>query len=117
MMSSSEKDDGMLMENEIKRLNLNSELVVLSACETGTTISEEDSFNSIDSAFQNSSIRMIISSLWRISDVHTGFLFKNFYRNLYFGKDIKTSLYDAKIEVKNRFEHPVYWAGIKYIGL
>ncbi len=112
----SERDDGILTENEIKMMNVNTDLIVLSACETGVG-DLSDTENSLELLFRYKNVPFIISSLWRISDVHTAILFKKFYRSLHNSKSLNLALKDAKLDIKERFEHPVYWAGIKFIGL
>ena len=115
MLSGDGKEDGFLYVDEIKALDVSSDLVVLSACESGTGIlGEGGEVQALDKAFLSGDVGHVISSLWRISDVATGVLFKYIYRNLYQGMDMDTAYWHAVIELKKRFPEPRYWGAMKF---
>jgi CHAT domain-containing protein len=57
----------------------------------------------------------IISSLWRVSDISTAVLVKQFYR-LYSAGNKAESLRRAMLHVKNRYPHPGYWGAFILSG-
>jgi CHAT domain-containing protein len=56
-----------------------------------------------------------MSSLWRVSDVSTAIMMKQFYRN-YMTYDKAESLTRAMKHVKNRYPHPGYWGAFVLTG-
>ena len=80
-----EKENGILTaEDVITDLNLsNTELVVLSACQTGEgkIVNGEGVFG-LRRAFVLAGAQTLVMSLWKVSDKHTQELMEIFYRNL-----------------------------------
>jgi len=110
-------NDGFFNINEIKNIKIDSNIVILSACETGIgEFGSGEEILAMDRAFLSGGSRAVISSYWRISDVATAIFFKNFYRHIHNGTSIKKAFIRAKKYLKNRFDHPVYWASLKYLG-
>lgn len=106
-------EDGYLQMREVYGLNLNADLVVLSACQTGKGIVER-SEGAMDIArpFFYAGARSVLASLWPIDDEATRLLMTSFYRALISGKPVGEALGIAKREVLcSRFGHPYYWAG------
>lgn len=105
------KEDGILKLHEIVTLNLNSDLVTLSACNTALgTIGEGDEIIGLSSAFLTAGSKQVIASLWRISDLSTAILMKHFFRNkttMPTGKALR----QAQLQVMKLFPHPAYWSG------
>ena len=56
-----------------------------------------------------------MSSLWRVSDVSTAIMMKQFYRN-YTSYEKAESLTRAMQHVKNRYPHPGYWGAFVLTG-
>jgi CHAT domain-containing protein len=82
--------DGVLPLSEIY-LNLNSnntDLIILSACETAS-VSEKfaDEFLSISSGFIYGGARRVISTLWTVADNSTALLMRHFYEQMAHGAD------------------------------
>ena len=58
-----------LIPDSLRSLKLNSELIFLSACETGTgKIIEAEGVMSLANAFFESGVKSVISTLWNIND-------------------------------------------------
>ena len=57
----------------------------------------------------------IISSLWRVSDISTAMLIKQFYRS-YRTMNKAKSLQRAMLHVKQRYPHPGYWGAFLLVG-
>ena len=112
-LNTQQEDDGYLQMREIYGLNLNADLVVLSACQAGSGIMEStEGLIGLARPFFYAGARSVIASLWSINDKTTVFLMKEFYRNLVEGRAIGKALQLAKIRMLNSaWSHPFYWAG------
>ncbi len=111
-------EDGILTSDEISQLNLsNTELVVLSACETGLgDIEGNEGVYGLQRAFKIAGAKYLIMSLWQVPDRETMQFMTTFYRNwLSEGESKKMSIPDAfrktQLEMRDRFFNPYSWAG------
>ena len=106
--------DGYLTAAEIATMNLvGTELVVLSACETGLgAASSGEGVFGLRRAIALAGARSQVISLWQVSDDSTSVLMESFYRSLGAGGGVSGSLRDAQLEVMHRpgWEHPYFWA-------
>ncbi|MEX0986365.1 MAG: CHAT domain-containing protein, partial [Bacteroidales bacterium] len=76
-------DDGLLTVNEIFTMSLNTELIVLSACQTGLgTFSEGDDMVGLSRAFLYAGSDNVMVSLWSVSDYQTAYLMTEFYKHI-----------------------------------
>ncbi len=108
--------DGNFEVNEVFGLEINAEIVTLSACQTGLgDIVGGDELVGLNRAFIYAGTRSILSSLWRVSDISTAILVKHFYRNYAHGNKAE-SLRKAQLLVKRLYPHPSYWAGFNLTG-
>ena len=117
-----EYEDGQLFMHELYGLDLsNTELAVLSACETGIgkTFSGEGVF-SMARGFAYAGCPTIVMSLWNVNDRYTAELMTDFYKNLKKRKNIVESLTDSKrafIINSDEFKaHPFNWAAFVPVG-
>ncbi|MDD2309035.1 MAG: CHAT domain-containing protein [Desulfuromonadaceae bacterium] len=110
------KADGKLQAEEVFGLDIRADLVVLSACQTGLgDIRSGDDVVGMNRAFIFAGTHSLMSSLWRVSDVSTAIMMKQFYRNyMSYGK--AESLIRAMQHVKNRYPHPGYWGAFVLTG-
>jgi len=110
------KSDGKLQADEVFGLNITADLVVLSACQTGLgDIQGGDDVVGMNRAFIFAGTHSLMSSLWRVSDVSTAILMKQFYRE-YTKSDKAASLRKAMLHVKSRYPHPGYWGAFVLTG-
>jgi CHAT domain-containing protein len=110
------KADGKLQAEEIFGLDIKADLVVLSACQTGLgDIKGGDDVVGMNRAFIFAGTHSLMSSLWRVSDVSTAILMKQFYRE-YTRGDKAGSLRKAMLHVKGRYPHPGYWGAFVLTG-
>lgn len=113
-------EDGLLQSSEIFNLNLNADLVVLSACQTGLgKLVRGEGMVGLTRAFMYAGTPSVLASLWSVSDMSTATLMGDFYRNLITRKLNKTdALRRAQLAMlsDNQFAHPFYWAPFIMIG-
>ncbi|MBT7600911.1 MAG: CHAT domain-containing protein [Anaerolineae bacterium] len=78
-----QNDDGFLFAFEIAELSLQSELVTLSACETGrNSITPGDEQYGIVRSFLTAGAQSVLSTLWHIQDQSASYFFSNFYQRI-----------------------------------
>ncbi len=116
--------DYKLYAGEIASLRLDSvQLVILSACETGTgKLVKGEGLMSLSRAFAYAGCPDIITSLWKAEDRTTSFITQrlHYYLDKRYSKDL--ALQQAKIdflksnEIDPRYKTPDYWAHLIYIG-
>ena len=111
----------LLYFNEINNLNINSDLVILSACNTRVgKVTNGEGINSIARSFAHAGRHNILISLWPISDKSTTSLIKEYYKELVGGNSKKASLSEAKnsflSNIPAAFHHPYFWGGFVYYG-
>jgi CHAT domain-containing protein len=113
-------EDGLLQVREIRNLPLNSELVILSACDTGQgRLLGEEGVANLEQAFLLAGAKTIVASLWGADDTYTLALMKHFYRHLANRQDKGSALRQAKIDLLEEFGEqalPFYWAGFTMVG-
>jgi CHAT domain-containing protein len=77
------KEDGRLEVREIFGMNLQANLVVLSACDTGLgKLSSGDELVGLTRAFIYAGTPSVVASLWSVDDSSTAALMASFYKNL-----------------------------------
>lgn len=113
--------EGYLHAYEIYNLDLNAQLVTLSACNTGFgKIRNGEGVMSLSRAFAYAGVPATVVSLWPASDKSTPELMKYFYQNLKEGQAKDEALNNARKEyLKNavgKAKHPFYWGGFVLIG-
>ena len=116
--------DYKLYAQEIADLNLDStQLVILSACETGTgKLVKGEGLMSLSRAFAYAGCPNIITSLWKAEDKTTSYITQqlHYYLDKKYTKDKALQL--AKIDLLNnndidpRFKSPNFWAHLLFIG-
>jgi len=104
-------EDGVLTAKEISHLDLRgTDLVVLSACETGLgEVSSEGVFG-LQRSFKQAGVRTIVMSLWDVHDDATRLMMTKFYEGLLSGKEKREAFLEAKKSCKEKFPLPQYWA-------
>ena len=108
------QEDGFLQTREIYNISMNSDLVVLSACETGLgQFIKGEGIEGINRSFFYAGSSCVLMSLWQVNDQATYQLMERFYTHLRSPKSITDSLRKTKLELidSEALSHPFYWAG------
>jgi len=108
--------NGMLSVDKLYSLQLDADLVTLSACETGLSkIASGDDLVGLTRGFLYAGSSSIVASLWKVDDRATAELMTRFYKELP-GKDKVRALRKAQLETKKSYPHPYYWASFQLTG-
>ncbi len=108
--------------SEIAEQRFPAEMVVLSACNTGTgSFVRGDGVLSLARAFEYAGAKSTVFSLWKIPDASTKEIMTSFYRNLKNGLAKHEALRQAKLQYMTLHEgsdlaHPYYWSGFVVSG-
>ncbi len=123
-------EDGLLtMREVIEDLNLNAELVVLSACNTAGESDEAyngEGFAGLTRAFMFAGARGLVVSHWAVESLSTKQLMTQMFRQLAQGDNATTALGKARENIRatpleaggQRYSraHPYFWAPFVYVG-
>jgi len=123
MREITQKDDGILTAFEASGLNLmGTELVTLSACETGLgDVKSGEGVFGLRRAFQHAGARTIVMSLWKVPDNETCELMRYFYRNWSSGHSKRAALRQAVLKILDKKRgtyaaHPYFWGAFVMVG-
>lgn len=125
--------DGLMTADEVYRLNLHADLVVLSACRSGGARVSGDGIAAFARAFIYAGTPTVVASVWDVPDIVTATLVANFYRGWFSGTAKARALRSAQLQVLRELrlgritqttaagpvvlpEHPIFWAGLALIG-
>lgn len=105
------KDDGFLTMTEVLELDLDADMVVLSACLTGRgKVMEGEGVLNFARAFQHAGARSVVVSLWEVASDEAVEHMTAFYGYLKAGKGKAEALQLARNEIKAKYPNPFYWA-------
>jgi CHAT domain-containing protein/Tfp pilus assembly protein PilF len=121
LLSRDEKNDGYLQVHEIFELDLrNTNLVVLSACETALSkIYGGDDLVGLSRGFIYAGTPSLLATLWEVEDHSTAILMEEFYKNWQKkGMSKPKALQQAQVSLKSmpQYRHPYFWAPFVMIG-
>jgi CHAT domain-containing protein len=108
--------DGLLTSEEILKLKLNAELVVLSACDTGQGKITGDGVIGLSRAFISAGVPSVVVSLWAVPDDSTANLMTEFYRQMQQNPDKAQALRSAMLTTLQQHPDPREWAAFTLIG-
>jgi tetratricopeptide (TPR) repeat protein len=117
MFSALKLGDSWLSFYDIFNLNLNAELVTLSACETGMNdVFPGDELFGLMRGFLYAGAPSLIVSLWMVNDRSTAEFMRWLYTGLSDGLSKRAALRQALLKVKHEYRHPYYWAPFILMG-
>jgi CHAT domain-containing protein len=110
-------EDGRLNLEEIRRLPLSGQLVILAACRstTGAYVHGEGALG-LSSAFLLSGARAVLGTLWSVRDDEAEEFTKAFTRSLARGRTAATAVADAQRFLRSRGWPPAAWAAFVLLG-
>ncbi len=108
-------NDGFLNSHEVLNLNIDADMVVLSACNTGSgEIISGEGVLGLASSFFYSGAKSLAMSLWTANDKSTSDIMGTFYENLALKRSKSSALREAKLKYLEESDdirsHPYYWA-------
>ena len=104
-------ENGILFAYEVANMLLdNTELVVMSACETGLgDVKNGEGVYGLQRAFQVAGVKTIIMSLWKVNDQATQLLMNSFYKNYLLTGNKQKAFRTAQLELRAKFPEPYFW--------
>lgn len=114
------QEDGFLQMREVYDLKLNSDLIVLSACQTGLgQFIRGEGIEGLNRAFFFAGASSVLMSLWSVNDQASAQLMERFYHHLRSSESISNALRKTKLEMihSDALSHPFYWAGFIVSGM
>ncbi len=102
-------ENAIVYNRELYNLELNADIVVLSACNTARgELQKGEGVISLARGFAFAGAKSIVSTLWSVDEEATKNLMVSFYEHLRSGIKKDEALYQAKQAYRNT--HPLYWA-------
>ncbi|SNR56310.1 CHAT domain-containing protein [Lutibacter flavus] len=115
--------DETLYLPEVYGYNLNSDLLILSACETGIgALKRGEGVMSLARGFSYAGVKNLIVSLWKVNDKSTENLIAGFYKKFKKSGNKSSALRHSKLaylqneSISSVKKSPYYWASFIYIG-
>jgi len=106
-------EDGILTASEISQINLlKTQLVVLSACQTGLgEVKSSEGVFGLQRAFKLAGVKTLVMSMWEVDDSATEKLMSVFYQQWLSGKNKREAFSEAQKQVREKYKEPYYWSG------
>ncbi|KPV52420.1 hypothetical protein SE17_15600, partial [Kouleothrix aurantiaca] len=117
LFSAIELSNGQLTVRDTYQLELQSQLVVLSACETGVNdIAPGNELLGLARGFMSAGTPALLMSLWAVDDASTARTMEIFYTHLRQGMRPAAALRQAQLAVCQEQPHPFFWAPFTLLG-
>lgn len=112
--------DGLVTADDLRKIRINSNLIVLSACETNRGILSYEGVVGLLHTFYAAGANSIISTAFKTDEKATNEILDDFYTYLAEGKTKSEALRLAKLKYidnhKGQLNNPYYWSGLIYLG-
>lgn len=111
-------ENALLTAADVAEMDLSgTELVVLSACETGLGDAKSgQGVFGLRRTFAIAGAHSLVMSLWKVPDEPTRLLMEAFYQHLLDGKGRAEALRDAQFDLRLVYPHPCNWAAFICVG-
>ena len=109
-------DDGFLTASELIDMQLNAEMVVLSACKTGQGLLTGDGVIGLSRSLISAGVPSVVVSLWSVPDDPTALLMTTFYKKFQTDASKSQALRQAMLVTKAKYPDPLNWAAFTLIG-
>ncbi|MBS1713881.1 MAG: CHAT domain-containing protein [Armatimonadetes bacterium] len=117
MFSSVHFADGAVSAAEISRSNLRPEIVVMSACETGTLSTQRPAEpEGLARSFLSRGSRAVVTSFWPLDDHAASIFMYPFCRRLLDGGTVLDAVRSGRQTVRDRYPHPYFWGPFTLYG-
>lgn len=112
------KDNGILTAREVLDLDLQeTNLVVLSACETGRgEVQNGEGVYGLQRAFLSAGAKNVLMSLWKIDDIVTQYFMGYFYESWLKKQDVRSAYRYARERLKQDYPSPYYWGAFVLVN-
>ena len=116
-LAADENESGFLGPGDLAALQLDADLVVLSACRTARgVVVEGEGIQGLTASFLQAGARSVVATGWRIGDRATVAFVRSFYDALARGLPVGDSLRSAKLDALRRGANPREWAAFTAVG-
>ncbi len=117
----SNTDNNSLFLYDIYNCNINTDLTILTACESGKPgYQDGEGMISLAHAFNYAGSKSILTSLWPVDEQSASFIAEKFIENLAANIPAGEALQQAKLQylqqADGRMKAPAYWAGLVLMG-
>ena len=116
-------NDGILTASEISQLNLNANIVILSACNTASRDNEyAPGFSGLVAAFFKAGTKTVLATHWPIADKASSIMInetvkKSVDKKMNFSQSLQETKRDfVKGKYGEKYKNPIYWASYVIIG-
>lgn len=109
--------DGFLTVREVMEMELEAELAVLSACDSGRGKITGDGVVGLSRAYLAAGVPTVVVSLWPVSDQATAYMMVQFYDALSKGQSKASALRTAMLATRQQVSDPRLWAPFTLYGV
>jgi CHAT domain-containing protein len=111
------KKPSCLTVEDVSKLNVTADIVVLSACHTARGNISSEGVVGLAREFLMAGAKSVVTALWAIPDSATMMFMEKFYRNLRemrVGDALSTTM--CQMQEEEFFKHVIQWGSFKVIG-
>jgi CHAT domain-containing protein len=116
-LAAGDGESGILLPGDLAALDLDADLVVLSACRTaGGVVLDGEGVQGLTAPLLQAGARAVVATGWRIDDRRTVRFVLDFYDALARGLTVGDALHDAKLTALHHGAPPAEWAAFTVVG-